>query len=73
MDDNNTKTNDKNEDDDIPFDIRVNDEIDGLICQALITGNIESAVELCMNSNRTTDAIIIAMSGNLIMLCFFNV
>lgn len=36
---------------------------EGLICEALLTGNITAAVELCMNSGRSTDAIILASLG----------
>lgn len=34
-----------------------------MICQALLTGNIEAAVELAMEANRMADAIIIATTG----------
>lgn len=34
-----------------------------MICEALLTGNIHAAVELCMNAGRTTDAIILASLG----------
>lgn len=47
----------------IPYKIRTGDDNEGLICQALLTGNIESAVELCIESNRMADAIIIASTG----------
>lgn len=36
---------------------------EGLICEALLTGNISAAVELCMNAGRSTDAIILASLG----------
>ena len=36
---------------------------EGLICEALLTGNITAAVELCMNAGRSTDAIILASLG----------
>lgn len=47
----------------IPFKIRTGDDNEGLICQALLSGNIESAVELCIESNRMADAVIIASTG----------
>lgn len=47
----------------IPYKIRTGDDGEGLICQALLTGNIESAVELCIESDRWADAIIIASTG----------
>lgn len=31
-----------------------------LICEAILTGNIVAAVELCMAAGRTSDAIILA-------------
>uniref|UniRef100_A0A8C0IHZ8 Protein transport protein Sec31A n=1 Tax=Bubo bubo TaxID=30461 RepID=A0A8C0IHZ8_BUBBB len=37
--------------------------VDGLITQALLTGNFESAVDLCLHDNRMADAIILAISG----------
>lgn len=51
------------ESEEIPYKIRTGDDNEGLICQALLTGNIESAVELCIESNRMADAIIIASTG----------
>lgn len=51
------------ETEEIPYKIRTGDDNEGLICQALLTGNIESAVELCIESNRMADAIIIASTG----------
>lgn len=46
-----------------PLKLRIGDDNEGLICEALLTGNIEAAVDLCMSANRTTDAIILAMTG----------
>lgn len=37
--------------------------MDGLITQALLTGNFESAVDLCLHDNRMADAIILAIAG----------
>lgn len=51
------------ETEEVPYKIRTGDDNEGLICQALLTGNIESAVELCIESNRMADAIIIASTG----------
>ncbi|XP_010627226.1 protein transport protein Sec31A isoform X11 [Fukomys damarensis] len=45
------------------FNISVNGDIDGLITQALLTGNFESAVDLCLHDNRMADAIILAIAG----------
>uniref|UniRef100_U5EYS2 Protein transport protein Sec31A n=1 Tax=Corethrella appendiculata TaxID=1370023 RepID=U5EYS2_9DIPT len=53
----------KNKEDSISFKIRTGNDSDGLICEALLTGNIEAAVELCMQSGRTTEALILAISG----------
>lgn len=38
---------------------------EGLICQALLSGNTEIAVELCMDAGRTSDALVIASTGRL--------
>uniref|UniRef100_H3D7K1 Protein transport protein Sec31A n=1 Tax=Tetraodon nigroviridis TaxID=99883 RepID=H3D7K1_TETNG len=38
-------------------------DVDGLITQALLTGNFESAVELCLHDNRMADSIILAIAG----------
>ncbi|XP_006037589.1 protein transport protein Sec31A isoform X7 [Alligator sinensis] len=45
------------------FNISVNGDVDGLITQALLTGNFESAVDLCLHDNRMADAIILAIAG----------
>ncbi|XP_059607355.1 protein transport protein Sec31A isoform X2 [Phlebotomus argentipes] len=45
------------------FVIKTGEDTEGLICQALLTGNLEAAVELCMESGRTTEGIIVAMTG----------
>lgn len=58
-----TKNYSDTSNDEIPYKIKTGDSSEGLICQALLTGNIESAVELCMEANRMADAIIIASTG----------
>ncbi|KFV93798.1 Protein transport protein Sec31A [Fulmarus glacialis] len=45
------------------FNISVSGDMDGLITQALLTGNFESAVDLCLHDNRMADAIILAIAG----------
>ncbi|XP_028914830.1 protein transport protein Sec31A isoform X11 [Ornithorhynchus anatinus] len=45
------------------FSISINEDLDGLITQALLTGNFESAVDLCLRDNRMADAIILAIAG----------
>ncbi|XP_068869070.1 protein transport protein Sec31A isoform X12 [Aphelocoma coerulescens] len=45
------------------FNISVSGDVDGLISQALLTGNFESAVDLCLHDNRMADAIILAIAG----------
>lgn len=42
--------------------VRVPD-VDGLITQALLTGDFEGAVELCLHDNRMADSIILAIAG----------
>lgn len=48
---------------DTQFHLRTGPDAEGLICEALLTGNIEAAVDLCMDAGRSTDAIILAMTG----------
>lgn len=38
-------------------------DLDGLITQALLTGDYEGAVELCLHDNRMADSIILAIAG----------
>lgn len=52
----------------ISFKIRTGDDEEGQICEALLSGNIEAAVELCLNAGRQADAIIIAMTGTLSLI-----
>lgn len=57
-------TEDKNpKDKDLSYKIQTGDDNEGLICEALLTGNIEAGVELCMESERTAEALILAMAG----------
>ncbi|XP_062716426.1 protein transport protein Sec31A isoform X4 [Aedes albopictus] len=46
-----------------PYRIHTGQDSEGLICEALLTGNLEAAVELCMNAGKTTEALILAMNG----------
>ncbi|NXJ77387.1 SC31B protein, partial [Trogon melanurus] len=45
------------------LEIPVTEDTDGLISQALLLGNFEDAVELCMRAERFADAIILAIAG----------
>uniref|UniRef100_A0A3P8XBA2 Protein transport protein Sec31A n=1 Tax=Esox lucius TaxID=8010 RepID=A0A3P8XBA2_ESOLU len=45
------------------IDLTVSQDVDGLITQALLTGNFEGAVELCLHDNRMADSIILAIAG----------
>ncbi|NWW86203.1 SC31B protein, partial [Rhynochetos jubatus] len=45
------------------LEIPVTEDADGLISQALLLGNFEGAVELCMRAERFADAIILAIAG----------
>ncbi|KAI5775768.1 SEC31A [Gulo gulo luscus] len=45
------------------FNISTSGDVDGLITQALLTGNFENAVDLCLHDNRMADAIILAIAG----------
>ncbi|XP_038060867.1 protein transport protein Sec31A-like isoform X2 [Patiria miniata] len=46
-----------------PFTISKKDDIDGLISQAVLTGNFEAAVEMCLHNDRLADAILLAIAG----------
>ncbi|NXI34256.1 SC31A protein, partial [Galbula dea] len=45
------------------FNISVSGDVDGLISQALLTGDLESAVALCLHDGRMADAIVLAVAG----------
>ncbi|NXG74193.1 SC31A protein, partial [Baryphthengus martii] len=45
------------------FNISVSGDVDGLLTQALLTGDFASAVDLCLHDNRMADAIILAIAG----------
>ncbi|XP_075072706.1 protein transport protein Sec31B [Mixophyes fleayi] len=45
------------------FEIPVTSDTDGLISQALLMGNFEAAVDLCLKDGRFADAIILANAG----------
>ncbi|XP_067393493.1 protein transport protein Sec31B [Emydura macquarii macquarii] len=46
-----------------PLEIPVTTDTDGLISQALLVGNFDGAVELCVRADRFADAIILAIAG----------
>ncbi|XP_041043495.1 protein transport protein Sec31A isoform X6 [Carcharodon carcharias] len=56
-------TSEKQDKDETKFNISVSGDVDGLITQALLTGNFEGAVDLCLYDNRMADAIILAIAG----------
>ncbi|XP_031590203.1 protein transport protein Sec31A isoform X5 [Oreochromis aureus] len=43
--------------------LSISQDVDGLITQALLTGDFEGAVELCLHDNRLADSIILAIAG----------
>uniref|UniRef100_A0A1A7Y5M7 Protein transport protein Sec31A n=2 Tax=Iconisemion striatum TaxID=60296 RepID=A0A1A7Y5M7_9TELE len=43
--------------------LSISQDVDGLITQALLTGDFEGAVELCFHDNRMADSIILAVAG----------
>ncbi|KAM4636086.1 protein transport protein Sec31B isoform 2-T2 [Discoglossus pictus] len=49
--------------DSVKFEIPVTTDTDGLISQALLLGNFEGAVDLCLKDGRFADAIILANAG----------
>uniref|UniRef100_H2ZFZ7 Protein transport protein Sec31A n=1 Tax=Ciona savignyi TaxID=51511 RepID=H2ZFZ7_CIOSA len=46
-----------------PKSIKISRYIDSMISQALLIGDYEAAVDLCLHSNRMADAIVVAMAG----------
>ena len=46
-----------------PFEICTDESGSGFLSKSLLTGNIELAVELCLEQNRMADAIILALQG----------
>ncbi|XP_061555139.1 protein transport protein Sec31A isoform X2 [Phycodurus eques] len=44
-------------------DLSISKDMDGLITQALLTGDFEAAVELCIHDDRMADSIILAIAG----------
>lgn len=46
-----------------PFSISTSDDTDGLVCQALLTGNFEAAVDVCFNDKRMADGLLLAIAG----------
>lgn len=59
----NMATSEKQVEKETKFNISVSGDVDGLITQALLTGNFEGAVDLCLHDNRMADAIILAIAG----------
>ncbi|XP_018549839.1 LOW QUALITY PROTEIN: protein transport protein Sec31A [Lates calcarifer] len=43
--------------------LSISQDVDGLITQALLTGDFEGAVNLCLHDNRMADSIILAIAG----------
>ncbi|XP_069369731.1 protein transport protein Sec31A isoform X14 [Paralichthys olivaceus] len=43
--------------------LSISQDVDGLITQALLTGDFEGAVDLCLHDNRMADSIILAIAG----------
>ncbi|XP_065841042.1 protein transport protein Sec31A-like [Oscarella lobularis] len=47
----------------VPFSISTDDDVDGLLSKALLTGNFELAVEICLFADRLSDALVLAVAG----------
>ncbi|KAG7250583.1 hypothetical protein CRUP_018813, partial [Coryphaenoides rupestris] len=45
------------------FHIPISSDTDGLISQALLVGNFEGAVDLCLSDGRYAEAILLSISG----------
>ncbi|XP_060599891.1 protein transport protein Sec31A-like [Ruditapes philippinarum] len=48
---------------DAPLSLSASDDADGLLCQALLTGNFEAAVDMCLCENKMAEAILLAIAG----------
>ncbi|XP_065176686.1 protein transport protein Sec31A-like [Sycon ciliatum] len=46
-----------------PIQVPEDDSVDGVISKALLLGNFEAAVKLCIRNNRMTDAMVLAVAG----------
>ncbi|XP_067672888.1 protein transport protein Sec31A-like isoform X1 [Haliotis asinina] len=46
-----------------PLAIPSSNDADGLMTQALLTGNFEAAVEMCLSENKMAEAILLAIAG----------
>ncbi|CAH1795497.1 unnamed protein product, partial [Owenia fusiformis] len=46
-----------------PFTISTKDDSDGLISQAVLAGNFEAAVDVCLHDDRMAEAILLAIAG----------
>lgn len=44
-------------------DMASHPDTDGLITQALLTGNFEAAVDVCLHADRMADAFLLAIAG----------
>ena len=55
-----------------PFEICTDESGSGFLSKSLLTGNIELAVELCLEQNRMADAIVLALQGKYFFRINFN-
>ncbi|XP_062521196.1 protein transport protein Sec31A-like [Corticium candelabrum] len=46
-----------------PFLISTDDNVDGVLSKALLMGNFEMAVEICLHGDRMADALLLAVAG----------
>lgn len=46
-----------------PLSLDTSDDADGLLCQALLMGNFEAAVDVCLSENKMAEAILLAIAG----------
>ncbi|KAL4240586.1 Protein transport protein Sec31A [Mactra antiquata] len=48
---------------DSPLSLTATTDADGLLCQALLTGNFAAAVDMCLSENRMAEAILLSIAG----------
>ncbi|XP_052766437.1 protein transport protein Sec31A-like isoform X3 [Mya arenaria] len=46
-----------------PLNLSIGDDADGLLCEALLIGNFEAAVDMCLSEDKMAEAILLAIAG----------
>ena len=54
------------------FNLLYFSDADGLLSQALLMGNFEAAVDMCLSEDKMAEAILLAIAGGPELLCLMN-